>query len=81
MFSEPAIQPDFFHPYLTAVLGAYCLGMHAHERRKGGESWQCLNVLSVWWQTDAFTAKEQAAMEWAETSTRVPDGYAERELE
>jgi AhpD family alkylhydroperoxidase len=60
---------------------AYCFDMHARELRKGGESWQRLNVLSTWRETDVFTANEQAALEWAETLTRLPDGYAEREVE
>jgi AhpD family alkylhydroperoxidase len=60
---------------------AYCLDMHARELRKGGESWQRLNVLSAWRETDIFTSKEQAALEWAETLTRLADGYADRDVE
>jgi len=60
---------------------AYCLDMHARELRKGGESWQRLNVLSAWRETDFFTAKEQAALAWAESLTCLPDGHADREVE
>jgi AhpD family alkylhydroperoxidase len=60
---------------------AYCLDMHARELRKGGESWQRLNVLSAWRETHVFTATEQAALAWAETLTRLPDGHSEREVE
>jgi AhpD family alkylhydroperoxidase len=60
---------------------AFCLDMHARELRKGGELWQRLNVLSSWRETEFFTVKEQAALAWAETLTRLPDGYSPREVE
>lgn len=60
---------------------AYCVYMHERELLKDGESRQRLNALSAWRETDVFTAKEQAALEWAETLTRLPDSYAEREDE
>jgi uncharacterized peroxidase-related enzyme len=60
---------------------AFCLDMHARELRKGGETWHRLNVLSAWQETNLFTAKEKAALAWAETLTRLPDGYSEREIE
>jgi AhpD family alkylhydroperoxidase len=58
---------------------AYCLDMHARELRKGGESWQRLNVVSAWWETDVFNAKEKAALAWAEAVTRMPGDLAQRE--
>jgi len=60
---------------------AYCLDMHARELRHGGESWKRLNVLSAWRETTLFTPKEQAALAWAESLTRLPDGYADRNAE
>lgn len=60
---------------------AYCLDMHARELRKDGESWKRLNVLSAWRETTFFTPKEQAALAWAESLTRLPDGYADRNAE
>lgn len=60
---------------------AYCLDMHVRELRKGGEAWQRLNVLSAWRETDCFTAKEQAALAWAETLTRLADSHAGRDVE
>lgn len=57
---------------------AYCLDMHAHELRKGGESWKRLNVLSAWRETTLFTPKEQAALAWAESLTHLPNGYDDR---
>ncbi|HWT36258.1 MAG TPA: carboxymuconolactone decarboxylase family protein [Paraburkholderia sp.] len=60
---------------------AYCLDMHVRELRRGGESWQRLNVLSAWRETECFTAREKAAFAWAETLTRLADGHAERDVE
>ena len=60
---------------------AYCLDMHARELRKGGESWQRLSVLSAWRETDFFSAKEQAALAWAETMTLLADVHADRDVE
>jgi AhpD family alkylhydroperoxidase len=60
---------------------AFCLDMHARELRHGGESWKRLNVLSAWRETTLFTPKEQAALAWAESLTRLPDGYADRNAE
>lgn len=60
---------------------AYCLDMHARELRKGGESWKRLNVLCAWRETTLFTPKEQAALAWAESLTRLPDGYDDRHAE
>jgi AhpD family alkylhydroperoxidase len=59
---------------------AYCLDMHARELRKGGESWQRMNVVSAWRETDVFSAKEKAALAWAEAMTSLPGDYAGREL-
>jgi AhpD family alkylhydroperoxidase len=60
---------------------AYCLDMHVRELRKGGESWQRLNVLSAWRETEFFTAREKAAFAWAETMTRLADAHADRDAE
>jgi AhpD family alkylhydroperoxidase len=58
---------------------AYCLDMHARELRKGGETWQRMNVVSAWQEAGIFSAKEQAALLWAETLTRLPGDFAGRE--
>ncbi|CAD6530140.1 carboxymuconolactone decarboxylase family protein [Paraburkholderia sabiae] len=60
---------------------AYCLDMHVRELRKGGESWQRLNVLSAWRETEFFSAREKAAFAWAETMTRLADGHVDRDAE
>jgi AhpD family alkylhydroperoxidase len=60
---------------------AFCLDMHVRELRKSGEAWQRLNVLSAWRETEFFSAREQAALAWAETMTRLADSHTEREVE
>jgi AhpD family alkylhydroperoxidase len=48
---------------------AYCLNLHTQEARHAGEDQQRLDVLSAWRETTFFTAKEQAALAWAEAVT------------
>jgi AhpD family alkylhydroperoxidase len=58
---------------------AFCLDMHARELRKHGESWQRLNSLSTWRETGLYSARERAALNWAETMTRLADSHASRD--
>jgi AhpD family alkylhydroperoxidase len=62
---------------------AYCIDMHTKDARAGGETEQRIYALSAWHETDFFSAKERAALEWAETVTllhqnHVPDDVYER---
>lgn len=50
---------------------AYCLNMHTKESRKSGETEQRIYVLSAWRETDLFTAREKAALEFAENLTLI----------
>jgi AhpD family alkylhydroperoxidase len=51
---------------------AYCLDMHLHDARVGGESQRRLDVLSAWREVpDLFTARESAALELTEAVTRI----------
>jgi AhpD family alkylhydroperoxidase len=57
---------------------AYCTDLHARELRESGESNQRLDLLVVWPGSPLFTAKEKAALRWAEAITviaqeHVPD--------
>lgn len=60
---------------------AYCVDMHVRALRQAGEAWNRLNVLPVWRETTLFSPREAAALSWAETLTRLPDGYADRNAE
>ena len=50
---------------------AYCLDMHAPEARRAGITQQQLDVLAAWRESPAFTARERAALGWAEALTRI----------
>lgn len=54
---------------------AYCLDMHSKDLRAKGETEQRLYGLSAWRETPYYTAKERAALAWAEavTTCHVPD--------
>jgi AhpD family alkylhydroperoxidase len=51
---------------------AYCLDMHLKEGVHGGETPLRLISVSAWRETSYYTPKEQAALAFAETLTRLP---------
>jgi AhpD family alkylhydroperoxidase len=54
---------------------ASCLDLHTIDARKGGESDRRLATLAVWRGTPFFSDRERAALEWAESVTRVADTH------
>ncbi len=57
---------------------AHCIDMHTKDARADGETEQRLYGLSAWRETPYYSARERAALEWAEaitlvSSTHVPD--------
>ena len=58
---------------------AYCLDMHAREARKAGESQYRLDCLAGWRDVPSFSAKERAALTWAEALTRIVEDHAPQE--
>lgn len=61
---------------------AYCLDMHTKDARAGGETEQRLYLLAAWRETAFYTARERAALAWAEAVTQlaghdVPDALYE----
>lgn len=51
---------------------AYCIDMHSRDLVKSGLSTEKLVLVPVWSDAgDLFTARERAALAWAETVTRV----------
>ena len=50
---------------------AYCLDMHSKDARAAGETEQRLHVLPAWRETPFYSARERAALAWAEAVTRV----------
>lgn len=51
----------------------FCLDMHAKEARAAGEKQQRLDCLSAWHEAPFYTARERAALLWAEAVTLVSD--------
>jgi uncharacterized peroxidase-related enzyme len=60
---------------------AFCLDMHARDLRKHGESWQRINSLSTWRETGLYSPRERAALNWAETMTRLVGPHASRDAD
>lgn len=53
---------------------AYCVHMHAKGLRTAGETDERLDALVIWREAPFFTARERAALGWAESVTRLgPD--------
>ncbi|MEG7360250.1 carboxymuconolactone decarboxylase family protein [Pseudomonas citronellolis] len=55
---------------------AYCVNMHADDARKAGESEARLQTLSVWRETNFFSARERAVLVWVESLTLLPEKHA-----
>lgn len=54
---------------------AYCLDMHTKDARAAGETEQRLYALAAWEEAPFFTARERAALAWAEAVTRIADTH------
>ncbi len=52
---------------------AYCVDMHWRDLLKVGDDAQRLNSLSTWRETAFFTPREEAALNWAERLTTLPN--------
>jgi uncharacterized peroxidase-related enzyme len=59
---------------------AYCVNLHAQEAIRDGESMERLNCLIVWEETILYTARERAALAWAESLTNVTQSHAHDEV-
>jgi AhpD family alkylhydroperoxidase len=55
---------------------AYCLHMHTEDARKLGESEQRLYLLDAWHESDLYSARERAALAWAESLTNIAATHA-----
>jgi AhpD family alkylhydroperoxidase len=61
---------------------AFCLHMHTADARKLGESEKRLYLLDAWHESALYSARERAALAWAEAlthiaATRAPDDVYE----
>lgn len=59
---------------------AYCLDMHSKDLRHVGETEQRIYLLSAWREGDLFTAREKAALAWAEAVTTLPEHQVPEEV-
>jgi AhpD family alkylhydroperoxidase len=59
---------------------AFCLDMHSKDLRARGESEQRLYVLDAWREAPFYTARERAALAWAEAVTSIPGGQVPDEV-
>ena len=50
---------------------AHCLDMHTKDARAAGETEQRLHVLAAWREAPFYSAKERAALAWAEAVTQI----------
>jgi AhpD family alkylhydroperoxidase len=55
---------------------AYCLHMHSEEAREIGESDMRLHLLDAWRESHLYTARERAALAWAEALTEIAVTHA-----
>ena len=53
---------------------AYCLDMHSKDLRHGGETEQRIYLLAAWRETSLYSARERAALAWAESVTLLEKG-------
>jgi len=51
----------------------YCLNLHYQAARQAGIARAKIDTLSAWWETELYSAAEQAALRYAEALTRAAD--------
>lgn len=52
----------------------YCIDMHTKDARIAGETEQRIYLLSAWREAQLYSARERAALAWAEAVTRLEKG-------
>jgi AhpD family alkylhydroperoxidase len=58
----------------------YCIDMHTKDARLEGETEQRLYLLGAWREATIYSARERAALAWAEAVTRLEDGHVSDEV-
>ncbi len=53
---------------------AYCLDTHSKDLRAAGEDEQRLHMMAAWHEASCYSARERAALLWAEALTNLNDG-------
>lgn len=52
---------------------AFCVDMHVKESRHDGLSEQWINLMSVWWESPVYDAKERALLAWVDAVTKITE--------
>ena len=52
---------------------AFCLDLHVREARERGVSEQRLHLVAAWRESPLYTARERAALAWAEALTLLAE--------
>jgi AhpD family alkylhydroperoxidase len=60
---------------------AFCVDMHARDLRKHGETWQRINSLTTWREVGFYSNRERAALNWAETMTKLVGDHGNRDAD
>lgn len=50
---------------------AFCIHMHTHDARAGGESEDRMQLLNAWRESALYSPRERAALAWTEALTRI----------
>lgn len=68
---------DLVHLRVSQINGcAYCVDLHARDLLAQGEDLQRLNSLITWREVSFFSARERAALNWAESLTLIRETQA-----
>ena len=55
---------------------AFCIHMHTRDARAAGETEERLYMLSAWWESSFYSARERAALLWTDALTLVAETRA-----
>lgn len=70
---EPGIR-DLVNIRASQLNGcAFCVDMHVKEAKIAGERELRLHHVAIWRESPLFSARERAALEWAEALTKLSD--------
>jgi AhpD family alkylhydroperoxidase len=58
----------------------FCLDMHTKDARLAGETEQRLYLLNAWREAPLYSARERAALAWAEAVTKLENGHVPDEV-
>lgn len=74
--AKGAIEPKLVHLVefrVSQINGcAFCVDMHVKQLKIAGEGELRLHHVVIWRESPLFSARERAALEWAEALTKLP---------